>query len=411
MRSESSLANLLFGLGAFFILVGSLLCISGTAFGGVNPVVLAMVGLVPVIYGFNATRRNVALLEERNQAQLTKLDNFHVQLENQRDAIDTLAEGLDAALMICDARGAIEYANGKARALFRAEAPEGKFLLTVTLSHETEALVQRVAATAKPEIAELAFSYPSEEVGLVKAWPSPGNRVFLSIFEITELRKLERIRKDFVANVSHEMRTPMTIIRAMAETLLDEDDNQLKEKYLVKIISEVDRLSSISQDLLILSTAELNPVRKQDCDIADIFRTALGQLQPKAAEKAITLAYEGPENHSISANSAQMVQIAINLIDNAINYTPTGEVDVTLTPSESSVRIDVRDTGFGIASEHLGRIFERFYRVDRARSRSTGGTGLGLSIVKHIVESHGGTVSVVSNLNEGSTFTVVLPNQ
>ena len=372
---------------------------------------VAVLGLILATYAFIMNRRVSAANYEHLLALNSKLENLQTQIENQRDAIDTLAEGLDAALMICDARGAIEYANGKARALFRAEAPEGKYLLTVTLSHETEVLVQRVAVTGQPEVAELAFSYPSEEVGLVKAWPSPGNRVFLSIFEITELRKLERIRKDFVANVSHEMRTPMTIIRAMAETLLDEDDDHLKEKYLVKIISEVDRLSSISQDLLILSTAELNPVRKQDCDIADIFRTALGQLQPKAAEKSIVLAYEGPEHHSISANSAQMVQIAINLIDNAINYTPSGEVDVTLTPSESNVQIDVRDTGLGIASEHLGRIFERFYRVDRARSRSTGGTGLGLSIVKHIVESHGGTVTVVSNLNEGSTFTVILPSQ
>jgi len=409
VRSESTTANIFFWLGSILILVGSLLAIAGVPMGSVSPAVIALIGLAPVVYGLDLNRRAALQISDQKQAQLAKLENLQTQIDSQRDAIDTLAEGLDAALMICDARGAIEYANGKARALFRAEAPEGKFLLTVTLSHETEALVQKVAATGQPEIAELSFSYPSEEVGLVKAWPSSGNRVFLSIFEITELRKLERIRKDFVANVSHEMRTPMTIIRAMAETLLDEDDDQLKEKYLAKIISEVDRLSSISQDLLILSTAELNPVRKQDCDIAEIFRTALAQLQIKAADKALTLRYEGPPQCSISANSAQMVQIAINLIDNAINYTASGEVVVTLTPMVSAVQIDIRDTGYGIASEHLGRIFERFYRVDRARSRSTGGTGLGLSIVKHIVESHGGTVSVVSSLNEGSTFTVILP--
>jgi len=246
-------------------------------------------------------------------------------------------------------------------------------------------------------------------VGLVKAWPSPGDRVFLSIFEITELRKLERIRKDFVANVSHEMRTPMTIIRAMAETLLDEDDLQIKEKYLTKIISEVDRLSTISQDLLVLSTAESNPVRKQNCDLAEIVMGVVHQLEPKAREKGIEFTYDGPDTLSINANGAQMIQIALNLFDNAINYTADGKVSVSLSEQEHFVELTVSDTGIGISSEHLGRIFERFYRVDKARSRSTGGTGLGLSIVKHIAESHGGSVSVTSALNEGSTFVVKLP--
>jgi len=348
-------------------------------------------------------------LKDSLEAVSPKLGVLTDQLQSQRDAIDALAEGLESALMICDERGTIEYANEKARLLFRTEAPEGKYLLTVTLSHETEALVQRVAASGRPEVAELTFSYPTEEVGLVKAWPSPGDRVFLSIFEITELRKLELIRKDFVANVSHEMRTPMTIIRAMAETLLDEDDLQIKEKYLTKIISEVDRLSTISQDLLVLSTAESNPVRKQNCDLAEIVMGVVHQLEPKAREKGIEFTYDGPDTLSINANGAQMIQIALNLFDNAINYTADGKVSVSLSEQEHFVELTVSDTGIGISSEHLGRIFERFYRVDKARSRSTGGTGLGLSIVKHIAESHGGSVSVTSALNEGSTFVVKLP--
>ena len=132
-------------------------------------------------------------------------------------------------------------------------------------------------------------------------------------------------------------------------------------------------------------------------------------LTKKASDKGLDLIYQGPKQFFIEANTAQMTQVAINLIDNAINYTPQGSVKVNLKDEGTLVEIDVIDTGLGISSEHLPRIFERFYRIDKARSRATGGTGLGLSIVKHIVESHGGKVSVESTLNKGSTFVVKLP--
>jgi len=235
--------------------------------------------------------------------------------------------------------------------------------------------------------------------------------VFVSVYEITELRRLERIRQDFVANVSHELRTPMTIIRSMAETLVDDEPSvsSRSTKYLNTIISEVDRLSMISQDLLILSAAESNPVRKQMCDIAEVFKGVVQQLETKSSEKGIYLDYKGPNQSIIEANTSQMTQVALNLVDNAIKYTTAGEIHVQLETGESSVRISVKDTGIGIPSDQIKRIFERFYRIDRARSRATGGTGLGLSIVKHIVEAHGGTVIVDSALNIGSTFIVELP--
>ena len=165
----------------------------------------------------------------------------------------------------------------------------------------------------------------------------------------------------------------------------------------------------ISQDLLILSAAESNPVRKQMCDIADVFKGVVQQLEPKASEKGIRLDYVGPDQSIIEANTSQMTQVALNLVDNAIKYTTHGEIHVGLETGISSVRILVKDTGIGIPSDQIKRIFERFYRIDRARSRATGGTGLGLSIVKHIVEAHGGSVTVESALNIGSTFIVELP--
>jgi two-component system phosphate regulon sensor histidine kinase PhoR len=296
--------------------------------------------------------------------------------------------------------------------MFRFEHPEGRSFLAVTLSHEVEELVFQAFREQRPIIEERLLTNPVDRVAVCKVWPQrDGNRVFVSIYEVTDLRRLERVRQDFVSNVSHELRTPLTIIRTMAETLLDEDvaTFELRERYLNKIVTEVDRLSAISADLLTLSVAESNPVKKTACDIAAVFRGTLGELAEKAREKQMVLNYEGPEHLVIEANSIQMTQAALNLVENAINYTVEGSVTVRVRQVENTVGIDVTDTGIGIASEHLPRVFERFYRADKGRSRATGGTGLGLSIVKHIVEAHGGRVSVESNLNQGSTFTVWLP--
>lgn len=374
----------------------------GLFFGGV---LLAIVGL-QVQAAAKATAEWVAT--KQSQSEL-----LQAQLEEQRNAVDAMADGLEIAIFICDVRANILYANRRAIELFRFERPVGRNVLAVTLSYDLEQLVLMGGKTGTPQNAEISFTYPDERVGSARVWSSAEgeNRVFLSVYEITDLRRLERIRQDFVANVSHELRTPMTIIRSMAETIID-DETEISDrttKYLNKIISEVDRLSMISQDLLILSAAESNPVRKQMCDIAEVFRSTVQQLDTKAKEKELDLSFEGPTRCIVEANTSQMTQVALNLVDNAIKYTTAGTIKVSLVPLESNVLISVADTGIGIPSDQIRRIFERFYRVDRARSRATGGTGLGLSIVKHIVEAHGGTVTVNSALNHGSTFTVELP--
>ncbi len=352
--------------------------------------------------------QNEVLAQKHSESEL-----LHTQIERQRKAVDALADGLDVAVFICDSKGHVLYANKRATDLFKFDDPVGRSILAVTLSYDLEQLILQANREQEPQSAELVFSYPDEKMGQAKAWVEHDERgrVFLSIYEITDLRRLERIRQDFVANVSHELRTPLTVIRAMAETLTDKDeeDEERKQRYLQRILDEVDRLSVITQDLLILSAAESNPVRKQACDIAQIFRLVLSQLETKSSDKGLSLSYEGPDSCRIEANNSQMTQVAYNLIDNAINYTTQGSVAVKVVCSALEVEVSVTDTGLGIALEHQPRIFERFYRVDRARSRSTGGTGLGLSIVKHIVEAHGGHVAVTSALNQGSTFTVRIP--
>jgi len=399
-----------FGAAILFIIAGLAALFAGAgSYPLWQPLVLA--GLLSGIIGMRAHRLLIEELRliEREHLQLEEID---LQLQQERSAIDIFADGLETAVFICERKGEIAYANKQATQFFNFPNPVGKTILAVSLSYDLQNLVSGSLTEGEKHKIELPFHYPDERVGLCEAWMEPtGRRVFLAIQDITELRRLERVRRDFVANVSHELRTPLASIRAMAETLTDEKEKmpKLGARYLPQIIEEVDRLSLLTTDLLSLTSAESNPVRKQACDIAGIFRGAVQQLQRKAETKKLDLSYQGPEKLEIEANSSQMSQVAINLVDNAINYTNMGAVAVTVQDGESDVTISVQDTGIGIPSEHLPRIFERFYRADKARSRATGGTGLGLSIVKHIVEAHGGTVSVDSSLNQGSKFTLVLP--
>lgn len=356
------------------------------------------------IGAFRAQRQ--ALLDE--VARETALE---AQVVQQRAAVDTLADGLDIGILVCDGKAIVQYANRKAEELFRFEDAIGKSILAVTISYDLEQIVLTAIGENRSIRTEITIPFPEERVAIAEAWPDiTGRRAFLSLYDITSLRKLERIRQDFVANVSHELRTPLASIRAMAETLADSgDDVELRAKYLDRIIDEVDRLGLISEDLLILSAAESNPVRRQSVDVAGVFRTATSQLKPKAGEKGLVLNFEGPKALLIAANAIQLTQVAMNLIENAIKYTHEGQIDVSVSQVDDSACIAVTDTGIGIGSEHLDRIFERFYRVDRGRSRSSGGTGLGLSIVKHIVEAHGGSVEVQSELGKGTTIRVCLP--
>lgn len=361
-----------------------------------------------------AAGKAVSMLNEslRSAAAQQAEQSAAALASSKAETLAAVGEGMDIGLFRCDARGVVEYANPVAMELFRFDNPVGKALLAVTLSYDIESLVRDAIHSGEQRQEELSFAFPSDRTAIVNAWPGPeGDVAYVSIRETTELRKLERIRQDFVANVSHELRTPLASIRAMSETMIDEvgEGKTARPKYLEKIVEEVDRLALIANDLLVLSTAESNPVRKQVCDLAAISRAAVARIEHKAHEKGLRLTYEGPGGLTVQANIAQMSQVVTNLIDNAVNYTPGGFVKVVVYEDGDEAIFKVADSGIGIPSEELGRIFERFYRVDKGRSRVTGGTGLGLSIVKHIVEAHGGRVEVDSELNRGTTFRVYLP--
>lgn len=403
MRGQKVVPWILIGGGAGIALLSFLGFLASPVIGVLAGLLLTF-GAITIV----STAREHEEIESQAEATVEALEG---QLERHRNALAILTDGLQTAIFTCDTRPVIVHANRSARHMFNFEDPVGRTVLAVTLSYELEQLLTEALTSPEPRRRELTIGNPKERVVIADAWLEPGaERVFLSLYEITDLRHLERVRTDFVANVSHELRTPLTTIRAMAETLSEEyGDQDLRERFLGKIMSEVDRLSLIAQDLLILSAAESNPVRKQACDLGEILRSVTMQLRRKAMDKNLRLEYEGPEHLQIEANPAQINQVAINLIDNALNYTAEGKVTVVLSESPATATFTVTDTGMGIPLEHQSRIFERFYRVDKGRSRATGGTGLGLSIVKHIAEAHGGQVRLESNQNKGSTFLVELP--
>ncbi|HRJ26740.1 MAG TPA: ATP-binding protein [Fimbriimonadaceae bacterium] len=368
---------------------------------------LGAVGLTAALRG----RLLNALEAARREEKRTMLAER--RLSGLREMIDELAEGLDTAICVLDDRGNIEYANRAAIKLFRFEEPTGRSILAVSLSQELQKIVLDAGQKQLPVTAEIRLGTGGDRTGIARAWPESADRprVFLSIYDVTDLRRLERVRQDFVANVSHELRTPMSSIRAMAETLddLSVPDPPLQKRYLDKIMNEIDRLTSIVDDLLLLSSAESEEHQSGVSDLGEIIAEVVRQLQPKAKKKKLELTAETSPEVFAAVPHERLTQIVLNLVDNAIKYTVQGSVRVAGFVEGQSAILHVQDTGIGIASEHQTRIFERFYRVDKGRSRASGGTGLGLSIVRHLVESYGGTIQVQSQLNRGSSFRVELP--
>jgi two-component system phosphate regulon sensor histidine kinase PhoR len=236
------------------------------------------------------------------------------------------------------------------------------------------------------------------------------------LHEVTQLKKLEKVRRDFVANVSHELRTPVTSIKGFVETLLDGamDNPEELKRFLTIVASQTDRLNAIIEDLLTLSRIEQDEEKAEipleHSPVRSVLETAIEVCRMKAAEKNIRLEMTCEPDLTASMNAPLLEQAVINLIDNAIKYSsPDQAIQLSAEQSGNEVVIRVRDEGCGIGREHLPRIFERFYRVDKARSRKLGGTGLGLAIVKHIAQTHGGRATVESLLGKGSTFSIHLP--
>ena len=250
---------------------------------------------------------------------------------------------------------------------------------------------------------------------LLEVGPEPAGMLIV-FSDVTQLRRLEDMRRDFVANVSHEIKTPLTAIKGFVETLHQNTDATPEEagRFLGIISKHVDRLNTIIEDLLMLSRieneGERGDLKREKTRLHVIFQNALQICRPQADEKRIRIELGGDEELSAMVDPVLFEQAMVNLLDNAVKYSdPAKTVRILARTVDHEIQIQVQDHGIGIEKKHLPRLFERFYRVDKARSRAAGGTGLGLAIVKHIAQAHGGRVTVESRLGEGSLFTIHLP--
>jgi two-component system phosphate regulon sensor histidine kinase PhoR len=337
--------------------------------------------------------------------------------EPNRDAAlwQSLLQTTEDAILLTDSTGRVLVSNVVAARLFTI-AEDGYLpsdtLLTQTLSSELDDVFQEAVRRQAAVEAEVALSKPTSRSVHARITPVADGEFLLVLRDLTELRRLERVRRDFVANVSHELRTPLTSIKAMAETLIDGArlDESVAERFLETIIHESDRLVRLSSDLLDLSRVEVRGPNKNLLDMAPLIAEVTARFTPHAQNAEIRLVNLVQSPLMVMADRDEMAQVLVNLVDNAISYTPRGgSVTITGIDRTDTIMVSVADTGIGILSHDIPRLFERFYRADKARSRASGGTGLGLSIVKHIVENHGGTVGVVSEYNRGSEFSFTLP--
>lgn len=358
-------------------------------------------------------------LEEQVSPLQRRCEEVTSELQHYRSLLQHTMESLQDAVVLVTAEGVVTSANPAASRLL-GEGLLGQTLLQRTLCYDLNLLLTRCVQTQRPQHAELRFSHPYPRTVFVRILPLPtapqaAEATYLVVLtDLSELRRLEQIRSDFVANVSHELRTPLAAIRANAEALLENptDNPAIQQRFLSTIVEQTDRLTRMTDDLLVLAKAEARPIPiTQEIKLQGILHSLVEQLRAQAESAQVTVLVDVPEDFIVCAQRDQLEQVLWNLIDNAIKYNRRGgQVRIRAQKTPEGSEIVVEDTGIGIPHEHLERIFERFYRVDKARSRAKGGTGLGLSIVKHLVESHGGRVWVESEWGVGSRFGVVLPD-
>jgi two-component system, OmpR family, phosphate regulon sensor histidine kinase PhoR len=355
----------------------------------------------------------------------TMVDHLAIQvaeLQLDKNSLESVLTHMSDALLILDPTGAVAMINPAAERIFGIIAAEtlGRHPIEVIHHFELDALVRRAEGERIPVSAEIDVHHPDRRALRVQANPVIGRQAaFLGTVvvaqDITDLRRTDLIRQEFVANVSHELRTPLASLRALAETLQDgaRHDPDAGPRFLAHMIAEIDRLTLLVSDLLDLSAIESGsaPLRMGSVSVDDVVQDVVAKFQLVADRRDITLGVDAAEDIApMWADETRIEQALANLVDNAMKYTADGgSITVRGREREGFIALSVADTGAGIPAEHLSRIFERFYRVDRSRSRALGGTGLGLSIVKHIVTSHGGRVEVQSTEGRGSTFTLLVP--
>ncbi|OFG35627.1 PAS domain-containing sensor histidine kinase [Listeria monocytogenes] len=354
-------------------------------------------------------------------AESLETQMFEIKQNEQR--LNAIVQNLVSGVMLINVDKQVIMTNRTMYQILGETEITGKPFYEVIKSFALSQLIEGTFETKTIQQKEIILYFPREMILDASVSPILGENgeitgIILLLHDITQIRHLENVRSEFVTNVSHELKTPVTALKGFAETLLDGAmyDEVLLKKFLTIIKEESDRLHRLIMDILALSRIEQNPVAEnvELVDVDEVIEQSARTIFEMATEKNIRVTI--PEKTSasvmIETDRDKLQQIIINLLSNAINYTPVdGKVEVKLIEQEAEVIIEVTDNGIGIPAKDIDRVFERFYRVDKARSRHSGGTGLGLSIVKHLVENCGGRIEVESQEEVGSTFRVTLPKK
>ncbi|EHC5244635.1 cell wall metabolism sensor histidine kinase WalK [Listeria monocytogenes serotype 1/2a] len=354
-------------------------------------------------------------------AESLETQMFEIKQNEQR--LNAIVQNLVSGVMLINVDKQVIMTNRTMYQILGETEITGKPFYEVIKSFALSQLIEGTFETKTIQQKEIILYFPREMILDASVSPILGENgeitgIILLLHDITQIRHLENVRSEFVTNVSHELKTPVTALKGFAETLLDGAmyDEMLLKKFLTIIKEESDRLHRLIMDILALSRIEQNPVPEnvELVEVDEVIEQSARTIFEMATEKNIQVII--PEKTipsvTIETDRDKLQQILINLLSNAINYTPVdGKVEVKLIEQEAEVIIEVTDNGIGIPAKDIDRVFERFYRVDKARSRHSGGTGLGLSIVKHLVENCGGRIEVESQEEVGSTFRVTLPKK
>jgi two-component system phosphate regulon sensor histidine kinase PhoR len=320
-------------------------------------------------------------------------------------------------VLVLDSQGRVALANPRLLDLFGLHGRiEGRHPLEVIRSAPVQDVLREALASDESVPRTLEFEGADGRVLRLHAvgFPLGDGRAAVGVFhDVTEIRRLEAVRRDFVANASHELRTPLTAIRGFAETLLASRlPHEEARSYLEIILNHTERLSRLVDDLLALSRIEGGklPLELGAVDVASISAALLRDMAPLFSSKSLDARLVAEPVPRAWANREALEQVLQNLLDNAAQYTdPGGKIEVRISSNRGVLRVRVSDTGIGIPEHEQSRVFERFYRVDKGRSRAAGGTGLGLAIAKHLVQAMGGTIALESQVGHGSTFSFTLP--